>query len=55
MYETFREVALVAVEAELRGVAKDSNNPEFRSAYVSNDAIIAASSGTGETRPRHRA
>ncbi len=36
-------VALVAVQGELRGVAKDSNNPEFRSSYVSLDAIIAAS------------
>jgi len=36
-------VALVAVQAELKGVAKDSSNTEFRSSYVSLDAIIGAS------------
>lgn len=35
--------ALVAVQTELRGVAKDSTNPDFRSQYTSLDAIIAAS------------
>lgn len=35
--------ALVAVQGELRGVAKDSTNPDFRSQYTSLDAMIAAS------------
>lgn len=35
--------ALVAVQTELRGVAKDSTNPDVRSSYASLDAIIAAS------------
>lgn len=33
-------VALVAVQSEVRGVAKDSTNPDFRSSYTSLDAII---------------
>lgn len=35
--------ALVAVQSELRGVAKDSTNPDFRSSYTSLDAIIEKS------------
>lgn len=34
--------ALVAVQSEVRGVAKDSTNPDYRSSYTSLDAIIAA-------------
>lgn len=37
---THLAAALVAVQAEVRGVAKDSTNPDFRSQYTSLDAII---------------
>lgn len=33
--------ALVAAQTEMRGVAKDVSNPEFRSKYASLDAIVA--------------
>ena len=35
--------ALAAAQSELRGVAKDSTNPDFRSSYTSLDAIIEKS------------
>lgn len=34
-------VALIAVQSEVRGVAKDSKNPDYKSSYASLDAIIA--------------